>query len=322
MNYICAFSSDAKPLYLADIYRALALPAGAIIHFRYKEKYVGDDILKNLKGLVGQPVIIFLTENNKEDTSIPHKHISIRHAEVSYAEIAVDTSLFHVYLKLGCFCEKELPSNIPRVNKFFDYRDDLVEGNRDRWHHRVAAVKNSFPDVPLFYVKRLTRNSRAVPLKYEDQKGYYIPLEQGKEYQVDYSISASAQGHQVITVHEQTHAFITSLESSISTSADFDDEMFKIFTNFLPAKQQFSKLHFNQSGIYKDIYDVNLPLKISLSVRAALKFGIAVAVAGAAISFSSAGTIWDLETPVWKTAVGFSIFAVSIGYLFYRFNKK
>ena len=37
---IALFSSDARDLYKADVFRALALPAGYVLHFRYPQKYV------------------------------------------------------------------------------------------------------------------------------------------------------------------------------------------------------------------------------------------------------------------------------------------
>ena len=59
MKKICAFSSDSRELYKADIYRALALPNDHVIHFRYKRKYVDDNLFEDLNSLRNKEVIIF-----------------------------------------------------------------------------------------------------------------------------------------------------------------------------------------------------------------------------------------------------------------------
>jgi hypothetical protein len=64
-KFLGFFSSDARPLYTEDIYRVLALPQKSIIHFRYDQKYVADDIITNLQSLVGnEGVVFFLTGND------------------------------------------------------------------------------------------------------------------------------------------------------------------------------------------------------------------------------------------------------------------
>ena len=64
MNMICAFSSDSRDLYKADIYRVLSLPKDYLIHFRYKTKYVDDILLHDINKLTGRDVVIFLTTGN------------------------------------------------------------------------------------------------------------------------------------------------------------------------------------------------------------------------------------------------------------------
>ena len=61
MKVICAFSSDSRPLYIADIYRVLALPEDYIVRFRYKKKYVGDAILNDPQSVVGADVAVFFS---------------------------------------------------------------------------------------------------------------------------------------------------------------------------------------------------------------------------------------------------------------------
>ena len=48
MEKIILFSSDARDLYKEDVFKAICLPKGYVIHFRYAKEYVDDNLLKNL----------------------------------------------------------------------------------------------------------------------------------------------------------------------------------------------------------------------------------------------------------------------------------
>jgi hypothetical protein len=61
---VAFYSSDARDLYKADVYRALALPKGYVLQFRYLKKYIHPDLLANLSNLRGQAGLIFFVSGN------------------------------------------------------------------------------------------------------------------------------------------------------------------------------------------------------------------------------------------------------------------
>src|SRR5208283_2121835 len=56
-NNLILFSSDSRHLYRNDVYNILAYPSGFVIQFRYRKKWIPNDIW-NSKELKGKNVIV------------------------------------------------------------------------------------------------------------------------------------------------------------------------------------------------------------------------------------------------------------------------
>jgi hypothetical protein len=201
---IALFSSDARELYKADVYRALALPAGYVLQFRYPHQYVQSDILTNLASVINQDGVIFFVSGN--DTSIPEaqrqlQFYSIR--SVVIRDVVVDQHIdsIHFYLEMKDFIDAKVHDTTEKaiqpptmfVSKVFI---DLEANNK--WGKRVDAVKNHFPDLPFFLVQTLRQGAKPLaPVYSVPNKSSSYNLEDESDYQVDiefYDPSLSATG--------------------------------------------------------------------------------------------------------------------------------
>jgi len=69
-NIVFVYSSDYRKLYKKDIYNVLSFPAGFVMHFRYRLKWVSDELKNNLP-LEGNQVIMIAAIINNDDQTNP-----------------------------------------------------------------------------------------------------------------------------------------------------------------------------------------------------------------------------------------------------------
>ena len=90
MRFIC-FSSGAQPRYRDDIIRAMAMPAGCELTFRYRQKYIAHGVLEHLKSnsirLGDQVLICYLDQS---DRNKPVDYIPVRFAKLLEAPVIGD----------------------------------------------------------------------------------------------------------------------------------------------------------------------------------------------------------------------------------------
>lgn len=96
---IICLSSGSSPRYRQDVIRALALPIGSNLQFRYEKRWVSDGLLKKIqdRSIVGQEVIIaYADQSIPDDGGTPKGDIQlvpVRLAKVTYAAVLGRTTL-------------------------------------------------------------------------------------------------------------------------------------------------------------------------------------------------------------------------------------
>ncbi|VUD46642.1 hypothetical protein TDB9533_00864 [Thalassocella blandensis] len=288
MNFICAFSSDRRELYKADIYRVLALPKGHIVHFRYKTKYVDDNLLVDIEKLLKQKVAIFFTHgNSSEGENNSCQNFSIRYAIITKVEISDVTDVFHIYMKLSEFCSVDVDSNnsqekIPPT-KFFTRLNCTEKSNDKNWHSRVLAIKDYFPRITFFHLKEINDGYQENKIHYQnDGKSCYYNLIHGNRYILKLSISNPDTSNTKIEISDSSDEITFNCINPFESSIQFDDHDVPISVKTLQVFKQASLLRFKpiQSTTEPGDYDVlgeystNIELNLELSLKRPLIFGL------------------------------------------------
>lgn len=226
MNIIGAFSSDFRPLYKADIYRALALPVGHVLHFRYKRKYVDDNLISNPSSVKNQRVVIFYTHGNKAgDGNLTH--VPIREAAVVDFEESKETDVVHVYMKLGDFCNYEVDTgnSIEKKppNKFFAELHCTKKTNDTNWQSRVTAVESLLPQLTYFQIKGISIDGKRLSLSSSDcGRACFYRLLQGKRHVLHLALGNPSSVNAKINLQTDTDIALN-IVRPVETSVQFDD---------------------------------------------------------------------------------------------------
>lgn len=330
MNTICAFSSDRRTLYKADIYRVLALPKGHIVHFRYKKKYVDDNLLQRNAKLKGRRVVIFFTSGNtneRKDNNL--SNASIRWAKISHFEISNDTDVFHAYLKLEEFCNVTVDSGNSSEKrpptKFFSQLDCTEFDNENNWQSRINKVKDSFTNTTFFHIKGIYKNDKELSIRYQNkEKSCYYDLTNGERYILKIALGNPDSSGTKIELSDSSEEITINCINPIETSVQFDDYDVPISVKTLQVTKQASLLTFKPTDGVNNLgeYATNIELSLKLSLLRPVVFG-----------FFSALAFWALllATPVASNAVHPStsmlilstlLILISTGSMFFWFNKK
>jgi hypothetical protein len=94
-NIVCLFSSSGRYLYKKDVYNVLSYPAGFVMHFRYRKRWVNSKVWNsnNLEGKEALVIaVVFLEEKDKLE------FFPIRKAKLIGTE--KDGDVLHVYMEL------------------------------------------------------------------------------------------------------------------------------------------------------------------------------------------------------------------------------
>jgi len=333
MNAICAFSSDSRELYKADIYRVLAFPENHIVHFRYKTKYVDGKYIDKPNKLKKKTVAIFFTHGNeigsKKNQS---QHISVRWAVVTNAEYSLDTDVFHVYMKLGKFCNLNINienslSKLP-PNKFFTNLSysQLDKGNN--WQSRILEIKNFFPKLTFFHLKDIMSGCRSVPVRYSNSgKSCFYNLKHGNRYLIKLAVSNPDDSDTKIEISDSSNEITINCINPFESSIQFDDHDIPISVKTLQVSKQASLIEFKPtkknmcSGAYEAMgeYSTNIELDLTLGFKRPFYFGLFSTIAFWALILVRPEGNWPSCI---ISIVATIMFFFSSGLLFYWFNKK
>lgn len=329
MKAICAFSSDSRTLYKADIYRVLALPNGGIVHFRYKNKYVADELVNSKTSLEGRRVAIFFTRTEKSGLpSGVNENISVRWASVFSIEKSSETDVFHIYMKLGDFCNVSINPGVlgqEPPSKFLSCLDIQEQDESNNWHGRVQAIKDYFPSLTYFQIKSIVSNGSEVALNYHgESRSSFFKLKYGNRYLLRLGLANPDGSGTQIAIADGSGDVAINYVTPLETSVQFDDVEVPIFAKSLQVTKQASFLEIKPVSSIENFaeYAIHIELELKHSVSQPILFGLCTVAAGAAIS---------LATPVAATAIrpDWYVYVISAGLLwlasgamFYWFNKK
>jgi hypothetical protein len=259
MNTICAFSSDSRELYKADIYRVLALPENHIVHFRYKTKYVDDNLLQIPKKLKKQKVAIFFTHGNDLGSQENmFQHFSVRWATITNTELSSETDVFHVYMKLGGFCNVKIDSGnseekTPRT-KFFSKLNCTEINEENNWQCRILAIKDYFPQITFFHLKEIRNGWRGKSIHYQNRhKSCYYNLIHGDRYTLKLAVSNPSSSDTKIEISDSSEEITINCINPFESSIQFDDHDIPISVKTLQVFKQASLLEFKPTKKKSDL---------------------------------------------------------------------
>lgn len=334
MNTLCAFSSDSRELYRADIYRVLALPKNYIVHFRYKKQYVENQLLTDTSGLRGQRVAVFYTCGNKLDSDEPaFKHFSIRWATITTAEFSEETEVFHIYMKLGDFCNVHINTNDSNEGKppteFFTMLSCTESDVEKNWQSRILAIKDFFPDITFFHLKAIRNGWGSKHIYYNyDKKSCHYNLAHGEKYILELAVANPNVSDTKIEISDSSEEITINCINPFESSIQFDDHDIPISVKTLQVFKQTSLLEFKpteqkgDSYIVKGEYSTNIELNLTLSLKRPLVFGLFSTMAFWAVMLAkpiSSSAIWPSD---WKLVCATVLFYFSSSSLFFWFNKR
>lgn len=333
-EYIGAFSSDYRDLYKADIYKVLSMPDDFIIHFRYKFKYVENDILDNLKKYIGKNVIIFHSINNT--TTSVSKNISVRKAKLINAEKSIETGLFHAYLQLSSFCniiiESETDQDLTPPSKFFSTIkcNELKSGHN--WYEKISEFKDYYPDHCFYNIKSIEtiKGCKQNVKISNDKKGCFYCLNHGKKYLAKLSIANPNSNKCKLEFKSSSDDISANMLNPIIVTAQFDDITVPIYLKSLNVSVESSFITFtpiNEEKINSE-YSLNIEIEKKISFSRSLFFGVFSLIAITTIwilkdhseSIMYIGN-WDWEIDWWAIS-SCILLLISTSMLFSEFNKK
>lgn len=329
MDIICAFSSDSRALYQADIYRVLSLPEGHIMHFRYKKLWVDDNLLLPSSKLKNKEVAIFYTHGNNGKEESVQPHIPVRRAKITHTEISTETDVFHVYMKLEGFCNISIDSGNSEEKKpptkYLSKLTCTERSSDNNWQSRVNAVKDFFPNITFFHVKGIHSGWRKLPIKYKDKEKFcFYNLTHGDRYTLKLALGNPGKSNTKIELHDSSEEITINCINPLETSIQFDDYDIPISVKTLQVMKQASLLTFSpkQEGIELGEYSTNIELNLNLTMKRPIIFGAFSLMAFWALLLAkpmSSSAQWPSLTTL---AVSSLMFWLASGSLFFWFNKK
>lgn len=252
MEMICAFSSDSRELYKADIYRALALPRGHILHFRYKKKYVDSNLSNSPDSLKDKEVAIFFMHGNslEENASFQSSLFPIRKGTITESNYSDDTGVFHVYFSLGDFCNIKIDSSnsaekMPPTN-FLSKLTCTVQEAGNSWHSRILEIKDFFPDITFFHFHSIVNKSEK-PVRIQPRgvgSSCYYELEHGSLYYLNVRVANPNSTDTKIKIEDSSGDITLNCVNPFETSIQFDDHSIPLSIKSLSDSEQASVVSF------------------------------------------------------------------------------
>lgn len=330
------FSSDARDLYEADVFRALALPNDFVLHFRYRSKYVDDDISYNLMDIIGEQGAIFYSIGNKLDADERDRiteNISIRKVFVKDVYKDANTNLIHFYLGLGDFDDLEIHNAVGNDKlppKRFVSNIQLHGGPNKSWIKRIEKIEDNFPSTLFFNISHMKESGDNVEPKYSaSQKKSYYELYDEKEYTLDVSFYDVRCGTSYFRVSTTGEVLSSNIPEESTLGAIKDYKVYTLSTRSINARK--SNVNVKFSSEYRDddiegTYDVDLPITVLRQKNKPVWFALftvlfflGLAIGQLAIKIADAELGW----PSLLLLAG-SLLAIGLGsaFLYMFFNKK
>ncbi|MDO6672139.1 hypothetical protein [Cobetia amphilecti] len=318
---LLAYSSNSRDIYKADIYRALSLPNGYIMHFRYKGKYVQDSILSNENSR--KHVMIIFTEASSLGEST--NNVAIRSAIVTKTEYSEATEVFHLYMKLQDFCDIKTQS-IPDDKKPPEYYLSEIDKDylkpltsQSNWKKRIDILNGSFSPKIYYHLESITQSNNIIsPKSHITQKNSYYELTYGNEYFINLKIANPDGSEHTIELKHDESSICTSVTNPIRTSLQYDDLEIPTSIRLLQEHKQICTLKFlpmNGDSEIKE-YSSVIEMRLKKSKRSAVLFG----------AFASLGLLGILlsrsDSCIYFNTIGIFLFFGAACFLYFWHNKK
>lgn len=284
---IIAFSSDSRMLYKGDIYKALTLPAGSILHFRYKLKYMDSQLVASPNKCEGRSIYIFHTKGNygTEENSNKMKHIPIRKGKIYSCFKSEDTEACHLYIKLGDFfdCEENALANVKKPeNKIFLSKIPNFSSHKVSWQNRINELKDNSFEVGLFiYCKGIWKKGKKISPKIDKfSKASFYPIVHGRGYILKLAIANPSDCYDYAKVKWDENLVGLDLPEKIETSLQYDDEAINFFIKKLEVKEQHTSIKISPTIETRGSeFASNIQLRIKKSISSSILFGFMASAA-------------------------------------------
>lgn len=327
MKNICAFSSDARELYKADIFRVLSLPENSIIHFRYSKKYVDGNFLHNINSIINKNCYILFTTNNdlsKNENIGSIRNIPIRKAIINNALCHKDTDLIHIFLKLKNFINVTIDSNNPTEklppNKFLSELECTELQVSNNWLARINEVKTFFPSLQFYQLTGISDESGNYQKISETdcKKISYYKLKTQRRYYLNMSFSNENKCNSNLLIKEKSNLISINSNGKICFQGRYDNENIAFATNSISTPEVTIFLSFNQEKDSKIIDGYNFQIEIRLQqwLRKIFIFGFLSSIVVITLKLIS------LDNEVYLNSLLIICLTFSSGILYYLFNKK
>lgn len=326
---IAFFSSNARHLYTEDIYRALSLPKGYVIQFRYSETLITADIRRDYNSILGKSGVIFFTINNQQ-TQNPVTNIPIRYIKIVDIEPNKSIDKVSFYLELGDFCECVLDPNLNSDTlgrTIFLSKAVINVGMEINWNKVIEKVNPYIVDVLFFHVEQIKdKNGKEVAIKYNDkERQSSYTLDDEEKYSIEASFYDKDAGINILNVEKNNNLIDFHVSDQISIGTIQDHKNHKIRTRSIDVTELYTFLRFSTSKVNggNQKYTVELFFNIKKKLRKPILFGlhaVLLAVAALLLKFISSEDLkaFDILLAVLSTV----IIGYSAGYLYWSFNKK
>jgi hypothetical protein len=252
MKKICFFSSDARPLYTLDVFRAMSYPKGFVIHFRYQPQYVNLDLNGIKKGQAG---VIFFSIGN--DLSVPIAsrapiNISIRDVTIHSFEEKDDTGLVHFYLQLGDFKKVTLSDKHTALEPPYIFVSELevVDGPTAKWFEVIDLIKAKFPNQLFYKFQLMEKDGKELsPLFNDSEKQSYYDLSDESNYSMEMAFydsepSNSNNYHSLMITAKNENLVKVVAPKTIDLHARRDNRKYSIFTQTVSSSEASTYINF------------------------------------------------------------------------------
>lgn len=207
-NIVFVYSSDYRKLYKKDIYNVLSFPAGFVMHFRYRLKWVSDELKNNLPLEGNQVIMIAAIINNDDQTNPEYVLMPFRKGRI--ISTITDGDTLHIYFELlsewiqyddslgksvdfydNLMKQGECPSNGKFVVYGKVYNQLLFSTNTSSWVQIIERLVkfNQYKRSIFYRINNFSKLPEGDILKVKEldklTRGYI--LKKGKNYSIDIS---------------------------------------------------------------------------------------------------------------------------------------
>ncbi|TKF32237.1 hypothetical protein [Enterovibrio norvegicus] len=335
---ICAFSSDSRELYKADVFRSINLPKGHVVHFRYKGKYVEDELLrKDVKWWEGKEAVIFFTKGNSlEKSDSKPENIAIRKATiVSFSYDLEKTDVCHLYMKLSDFCRASIPSSTQHTNqpnsKFLSELP-LEKFDVVTWKDCIESVSDSFQGKVFTHIVGLkTHKAEDVSLKYDKgTKTSYYELVQGERYTMEMATGNPDVNSCKTELSRSSDEVNFHCITPIETTVQYDLKQIPLSVKKLDSRKAYSTINLcpvttsiqyrkEETKEYRE-FSTQIEIRSRQSRTASVMFGFASALLVAGLGLGRVAVKDPISWLLGLVALGLVIVSASL--LHHFFNKK